>query len=107
MEEYAEGSKWFCVCGYQNYTVLFGDNCRECGRAPLGYEPGIKVDTETGSVSWQCCCCFTKNYVDCWAKPSSCKCVTCDKIDKTAKVRHEAKKKELRDKFLRDKAATC
>jgi hypothetical protein len=33
--------------------------------------------------------------------------VTCDKIDKTAKVRHEAKKKELRDKFLRDKAATC
>ena len=45
-------SKWFCVCGYQNFSVLFGDECRECGKGKPRHKSGVQIDSETGEVSW-------------------------------------------------------
>lgn len=102
-----EGSKWFCACGYQNYSVLFGERCRQCDKERPHYEPGIHTDFESGVVFWQCSCCFIKNYVDDWALNGSMRCFKCQKVDRYAKVRHEAKKKELHDEWIRQKNALC
>ena len=87
-----ESSKWFCTCGFQNYSNLYGDLCHTCKNPKPAHQPGLNFNLKTGHLaSWQCRCCFVTNRVADWSLTESCTCFRCGTIDNYARVKvHES-----------------